>query len=373
MHDPQFPIYSRCLQGRPGVLAFPSLRKLQGDARLKPTATILLPSSLRSLSLIFEFWQHGSTQSGEVYLLTAIDQARSLEELNLYGPVSLVPLARLLELKCLQKLELRGAELPNGAMTVLPSLPALTYLELPKTGWIGAPSMGFDHLESLTLSGRAPRVVQLLESLTTGSLRVITIRNSVFDMSPSSLTEWRRCFETIQQRFEPSLRSFDIEAVASHDGLSAVELFEPLMGLHQLEEFRLSELINLSVQDISATAMAWPHLRRLTLDVPPVIMDSNESTDGSRSYAIHCLTSLARHCPKLTVLNMAIGDHELPIESKVPTFSHGLTVLRLHAPHVSDYISLARLLHKVFPNLVEVRINDTFHDPPQGAKWRYLP
>jgi hypothetical protein len=371
VHDPQFPFYCQRLEDRPGVLSFPSLRELQLDARVEQPAVFLLPRSLRRLRIIFSFWQRINPRNDEQCLFAAVDQAHFLEELNIYGPVPLMPLARLPELKCLHTLDLRDAELPEGAMMILSFLPALTRLTLPKSGWADAPSTGFHSLESLTLSGHASQIVQFLESMTTTNLRAITIQNSVLDMSPGSRTDWQQCFQTIKQRFEPSLRSFDVEGVARDDGLSVMKLFEPLMGLRQLEDFRLSAMSSLSVQDVSAMTSAWPHLRRFTLDIPPILADSTESTDNPQPYALHCLTLFARHCPELTALNMGIGDRDLPTLSKFPSLSHGLAELRLHTPYVRDYMHLARLLNRVFPALEEVRINDAFPVPPEDGDCRY--
>jgi hypothetical protein len=263
-------------------------------------------------------------------------------------------------------LELFKVELPAGAMAILSTLPALTNLELPKTGWPDAPSIGFCHLKSLTLTGRAPKVIELLDSLITTNLRSITIRNSRFDFSPSSLTGWQECFERIK-RFERSMRSFAIEAVARDDGLSAVELYEPLMCLQYLEEVRLFELVILSVQDVSAMTSAWPHLKRMTLHLPPIFADSSEDTNNPHLYALHCLTFFARHCPKLTYLDMGIGDEDLPTESQFPLLSHGLAELRLCAPYVRDYTHLARLLDRIFPTLVDVRLTDADHEIGNGG------
>jgi hypothetical protein len=357
VHDPQFPLYFQHLEGRPGVLSFPSLLELQLHAGFRQPAVFLLPRSLHRLHINFESWRRNDSRNNERYLFAAIDQAHFLEQLTLYGPVPLAPLARLPELKHLHTLQLADAELPDGAMAILSSFPALTRLRLPKSSWTDAPSAGFRNLEYLTLSGGASQIVQLLESLATKNLRAITIRNSVLDMSPSSLTDWQQCFETIKQKFVPSLRSFDIEAVAREDGLSVMDLFKPLMGLHQLEEFRLSKLNTLSIPVVSAMTSAWPGLRRFTLDIPPILADSSESADDCQSYALHCLTLFARHCPNLTALNMGIGDRDLPTVSKFPLLSHGLADLRLRAPHVRDYVHLAHLLDRVFPTLVEVRIN----------------
>jgi len=206
--------------------------------------------------------------------------------------------------------------------------------------------------------------------LTTTNLRAITIRNSVLDMSPSSHTDWQQCFKTVGLKFESSLRSFDMEAVAIEDGLSAMKLFEPLMGLHQLEEFRLSELITLSPQVVSAMTSSWPYLRRFIVDTP-ILADSSQDVNDCQPYALHCLTLFARHCPKLTALHIGVGDHDLPTVSEFPLLSHGLADLRLHTPYVHDNMHLARLLDRVFPTLVEVRINHALRNRSQEWEYEY--
>lgn len=368
MHDAQFPLYCQHLKGRPGILSFSSLFELQLNTRDELPAVFLLPLSLHRLHINFSFWRRRDSQQDEQYLFAAVDQAHFLEQLTLCGPVPLKPFARLPELGHLRILELGDAELPYGAMAILSSLSALTRLRLPKTSWTDPPHTGFRSLESLTLSGNAPRIVQLLQSLTTTNLRAITIRNSVLDMSPSSLTDWQQCFKTLEQKFELSLRSFDMEAVARQDGLSVMKLFEPLMGLHQLEEFRLSELIELSPQVVSAMTSSWPHLRRFLLDIPPIFADSSQNVNDCQPHALHCLTLFARHCPKLTALHIGIGDHDLPTVSDFPRLSHGLADLRLHIPYIHDNVHLARLLDKCFPTLVEIRVNRALR---HSQEWKY--
>ncbi|KIM85687.1 hypothetical protein PILCRDRAFT_341329 [Piloderma croceum F 1598] len=364
-HDAQFPLYLQHLEGRPGIMSFSSLLELQLNTRNELPAVFLLPLSLHRLHINFSFWRRKDSQQDEQYLFAAVDQAHFLEQLTLCGPVPLKPFARLPELRHLRILELGDAELPYGAMAILSSLPALTRLRLPKTSWTDAPRTGFRSLESLTLSGNASQIVQLLQSLTTTNLRAITIHNSVLDMSPSSLTDWQQCFKTLEQKFESSLRSFDMEAVAREDGLSVMKLFEPLMGLHQLEEFRLSELITLSPQVVSAMTSSWPHLRRFMLDIPPILADSSQNVNDCQPYAFHCLTLVARHCPKLTALYIGIGDHDLPTVSEFPLLSHGLADLRLHTPYIHDNVHLARLLDRIFPMLVEVRVNHALRNHSQ--------
>jgi len=368
VYDAQFPLYCQHLEARPGILSFSSLLKLQLNTRDELPAVFLLPLSLLRLHINFSFWRRKDSRQDEQYLFAAIDQAHFLEHLTLCGPVHLEPLARLPELRHLRILELGDAELPYGAMAILSSLPALTRLRLPKTSWTDAPRTGFRSLESLTLSGNAPKIVQLLQLLTTTNLRAIAICNSVLDMSPSSFMEWQQCFKTLEQKFESSLRSFDMEAVATEDGLSVMKLFEPLMGLRQLEEFRLSELITLSPQVVSAMTSSWPHLRRFVLDIPPILADSSQNVKDCQPCALHCLTLFARHCPKLTTLCIGIGDRDLPTVSEFPLVSHGLADLRLHTPYVNDNVHLARLLDRIFPRLVEVRINHALHNRSRGWK-----
>ena len=356
-------LYCQLWKYRPGALSLPAVRELHLSALLRPPPFFLLPPLLRCLYFTFTFWPRGDHPADKQYLSAVADQAHFLEELSLYGLVQLAPFARLPELKYLHTLQLSGAELPEGAMRIISALPALTHLELPKVGWKDTLSSGFSRLEYLVLAGHAPRVIELLDSLTTTHLRSIMIHNSVLDMSPSSRTEWQQCFEKIKERFEPSLRSVSTQAVARDDGLSAAELFKPLLDLHRLEEFGLSELIALSIRDVLAMASAWPNLRRLSLEIPPIF----RNPDDAQLSALHCLTFFARNCPKLTHLNMGIGDQDLPTVAQFPLLSHGLTDLRLHTPHVHDYMLLARLLDRIFPWLIDVRINEDFPDPRKAG------
>lgn len=359
---------------RPGINFFPYLRQLALYQRIDPPPVLILPQSLRRLEINFNYWTTTGVHPCEQYLSAAIEQAPALEVLYFYGPMPLFILTRLSELCCLQSLELGDVDLPKGAMSILSSLPALKQLELPRTPLEDddiTPTTGFNHLQSLTLSGRPSSIMALIDTVASSALRTISIRNSPLDTMPGSFTQWKECFEKIKERFGPTLRSVNVAAVARDDGVQPAELLQPLMDLRELEEFQLSDLTYPSIQDISRMASSWPKLKRFVLDVPPVQSHSHGNTDASRPSAIHCLTFFARHCPQLISLDLGIADEDLPDVEQFPSLSHNLQSLRLQAPVVRDYKHLARLLDTIFPELARVMINDTFVDPPQDGENRY--
>lgn len=296
----------------------------------------------------------------------------TLEELKFYGPVPLTTLARCKELKCLRILKLNSAELSLGSITILSSLPGLAVLELPTNPLRSediSPHTGFHQLEALTLSGHPSIIAKLLETITTPKLRVIAIRNSPFDMHPGSATEWNLCFECIRDRFGFSLRVFEINAVAAVDGMSVIELLEPLMKIHQLEQFSLNHLVrSLHISTILAIASAWPHLRRFALDTPRILVSLPDSGEIGSSHlsnfspTLHCLASLAKLCPKLLALSIFIpidDEDTFPPISQFSALPHNLEHLRLliETPSpVKDYMPLARLLDPLFPTLEAIHV-----------------
>lgn len=356
------------------------MRELQLFERIEPPPIFVLPPSLRCLRINFSCWKSDGPRYGEQYLFTAIDQVPTLKELKLRGPVSLTSLARCAELKCLRSLKLHSAELPLiGSMSLLSSLPALTDLELPEAALESldiSPSMGFHQLEVITLSGHPLNIVKFFGAITTTKLHIIAIRNSSFDTYPGTFTEWKACFESIKgsQCGSSSLRSVKIKVTAGLiDGkLTVRELLKPLMDLHQLEEFSLSGLVpEVFTWDIVAMASAWPRLKRFTLNIPPspIIADqppgSGTESDLFSSHSsisiLQCLTSLARLCPKLITLNLALADVQLPpTVSQPPALEHSLEHLRLMTRAQFDYMNLARLVDRLFPALLTVEVDNVF-------------
>lgn len=361
---------------RPGIVPFPFLRKLQLFERIDTPPIFLLPTSLRYLHINFSYWHSKDLRCGEQYLVAAIDQVPNLEELKFYGSVPSSSLARCADLKCLLNLQLDSAELPPGSIAILSSLPALTVLELPRYSRLDGdipPRMGFDQLESFTLSGHPSVIVKLLETITSPKLGRIAIHNSPLDMYPGTFTEWNACFECIRDRFGSFLRAFEIKAVAAVDRMSTTELLQPLMDLYQLRHLVLSGLVqSISTEGLLGMAFAWPHLRYFAVHIPPIrvspALDRSEVDASPSSFSrpsesiLDVLVSFARLCPDLSALaiGLAIDDDQFPPISQFPALSHNLRDLRLaiQTPsEVKDYMPLARLLDRLFPVLETIEVN----------------
>lgn len=139
------------------------------------------------------------------------------------------------------------------------------------------------------------------------------------------------------------------------------EMMKPLTDLHDLEEFKISNLISPSSEDISPMTKSWPNLKHLKVDVDPIPPPAHGSTSDNPNpfFAIGCLTDVANHCPKLISLDMTIGisDEHLPDTFPIPATPHNLRSLNLYAPLFRDHAHLARLVCKIFPGLVEIKMN----------------
>ena len=343
----------------PGTNFFPSLRRLALFERIDPPQFLTLPPLLR-LELNHSYWQTSGIRPGEEYMAIVVAQIPLLQELFFYGPVPSTSISNLLNLKNLRSLELSNAELPAGALDTLASLPTLRTLELPDMGSDVPSSKGFRHLEALTITGRPWIIIIFLENVASTQLHTLTIRNSPLDLMPGTLSEWLRCFEMVKNNFKSCLRSFTVEAVGRLDGVTVLELLQPLMDLPDLEAIKIAHLVHPSIDDICTMTTSWHKLKHFTLDTLPIKPDL-------AIFGIHTLTFFAMHCPKLISLDLRIADDDLPPVKSFPRSSlpHNLQSLRLQAPVVRDHTHLTWLIDHVFPMLKEVKINDTFVEPLQ--------
>ncbi|KAJ7155654.1 hypothetical protein C8R46DRAFT_1356123 [Mycena filopes] len=98
---------------------------------------------------------------------------------------------------------------------------------------------------------------------------------------------------------------------------------------------------------VAELARAWPVLEELRLaeEVPP-----------TRSPPLHCLSSIAQHCPRLRYLHITVDarDDEMPVWTQQPPTQINLTSLHVgHSPIFGDS-SAARFLSAIFPALQSI-------------------
>lgn len=346
--------YIEMAQRRPNVLSFPSLHEV-GLRDNSLASDILFPPSLRRLNIFFSYWQKSDVWN----CIEAVSkQAPFLEVLCAYGPTHMTAIACLTELRYLHTLHMGAAEFLPGVMALLSRLPSLTTLELPRGGWDDtALDAGFPNLHCITLSAHSMQVIVFIESLITTSLHSITICNSPLDIAPCSTTQWRVCFVTIRKLFKYSLRSVLITTTIREDEMSGREMVEPLLDLHCLEEVRLSVSVALGMQDLSDMSLAWPLLQHIALRLP-IVPDYHKLSNGIQPSTIHCLSFFARRCPRLASIEAEFHDIHLATTSEFPPFTHGLQKLCLYTPNVRDYTHLASLVDRLFPMLVEIKVNN---------------
>ena len=215
-------------------------------------------------------------------------------------------------------------------------------------------------------------IIIFLENVASTHLHTIIIRNSPLDLMPGTLSEWLQCFKKIKDKFKFCLRSFTVEAVGRRDGVSVLELLQPLMDLPDLEGIKIADLVQPSIDDICTMTTSWRNMKHFAFCTLPI---KPTQTGPIMKFGIHCLTFFAIHCPKLVSLDLGIADDDLPPIQTLPEFPvpHNLRSLRLQIPVVRDHAHLALLIDHVFPMLDEVKINDTFPLDEENRFWLRAP
>jgi hypothetical protein len=367
-----FYLISGITNARPGVIIFPNMHTLGIVQMPAPipnhTNLVLFPSSLRHLDLSFGYpgFIYDPMCGGTMYLLEAARQVSKLERLSLAGSLPRTALLCVMLFKELHTLDLfqvglsdvRGTHIFRDLIGAFSSMKQLIKLLLPYVGLSeeGIPQCkGFQNLESLTVAGPPMALSTFLRSLSTRTLQDVTLDGTT---TPQliDVAEWQDCVACLCLLHGSSLRAIDLRLTASTGGhdLSRMGVVSPILELHHIERFTIyCPGGRLSVNDIQTMALAWPNIQvlRLSLDVSA----DETMANNLMSTAFHCLIPLARQCRKLTTLDLRLIGRVLPDMATWPTLHRELVNLDLDVPHIIKPKPIARMLHRIFPALVEVK------------------
>lgn len=207
------------------------------------------------------------------------------------------------------------------------------------------PSTPFPCLNSLSLNGDAfGEVSSLLEVLKEHgikSLKVESQRNQNIHQDT-----WLRFFRTISTKFSKSLSKLDIEIYQAENPPANVRLFEPLLELHELEEFKIMNYapwFALQDADLLLMAKAWPKICVLRLQ-----------SKAQPKLTFHGLHSLASFCPHLCEpwleIDASSKANLKPVSLDVPS-DHPLWYWNVGNSLIDNPAPVALQLEKMFSNL----------------------
>lgn len=328
-----------------------------------------LPRTLRSLGVYFGKRDDESYNAG-LYILSAVSQTPSLENLYLDGmvhPMILVHVASFSSLRCLDLKEVKLAPSLNpliqDGFRALLGIGTLLKLDLPRVLDVDhIPGGVVSHsLRAIDICGDAllfRRVISILSStaIHTVIIHALNTNPTADEMSLLASEQWRASLDQLRARCGASLRCI---AFSSRSDLHLSQLIKPLLEMRYLEEFRTSGVLSLSREDVTAMATAWPNIRSLKLD-SEITRPRGDNVSNPDSSTVHCLVTFARFCPKLRILHMRFDDNRVPSTLNFPYLSHPLQELHLFMPHLRDYVQMAALADRIFPTLSNIYVEGGF-------------
>ncbi|KDQ50263.1 hypothetical protein JAAARDRAFT_211848 [Jaapia argillacea MUCL 33604] len=342
-----------------------------------PGALIFLSPSLRHVTLHTNHSDDsrnlrlaaGSTEHGEmVQLISHLPSLTpSITKLQVHGVVPGIT-EYIRPLTNLRTLGIMGVEYEE-VTRLLRSLPYLKHMETAFDGPspdADAPRVGLASLETLFMRGHITRIIDVFEFWSMPILKQITIHvacrilvDDIYDCLtrlPSSITSISMIIIVPFTQAESPL-------------VNIVSLLEPLRRLKGLE-YLVFILANrernpnftLLDADAGLIGSSWPTLRHLCFDIRP------QAYETSFTFLVH----LARHCPLLQRLDIAVDASNLPKHYEITVSNHCLTTLVvLPGGRMSDDLQgTASVLNRLFPELNGLVISPTFERDDEGrGKW----
>ena len=371
---------------RPGYNAFPSLHTLGVNGCGQFTLSMRLPGCLRMLSVHFGSGESASYNGG-LYVLSAVSQTPSLENLVLDGLVNPMVLVHVASFKCLCSLDLSEVILSRSPRTIIQDgfraligMGSLLELVLPRVLDMDDIPDGTvsRNLRTIGIYGNASflhRVIGILSRTVTHTV-IIHADKTTSTSIPEATEQWKASLDQLRNHCGASLRCIMFFPNKLDRGSQSFEVLTPLLQIHHLENFRTSSALVLSDGDITAMATAWPNIQCLDLNnfrhdnsgklLESIINSYSDSVGDEVSHAdaptIHCLVPLARLCPKLRTLYMKLNTTNLPSSSRFPYMSHPLQELHLTMGSTRNYVELAVLLDRIFPSLSKITVGGWHRD-----------
>jgi hypothetical protein len=385
---------------RPQVLSFPQLHELRlgADRHYPIMAAPLLPASLRKLHVAFGYESDLiptiSAHPGDLFLHSAARSVPGLTHLKVSGEAPSASVMFVVNsFDDIQDLNIAGV-VPihrigpcRELIRILSVKRHLTVLRLPMLDIAGGVPhcQGYARLQTLEIPGAfSTTITRVIDNVTSPDIRAIDIMEifQSWDMgnTKATLENWRMCFNTISTRFASTLRCIYIMShsqIMGEVGLTMIETISPLLDVHLMEEVSLSLPVTwVEVDEVESIATAWPNLKVFRLEM---WIQSSRAVDGANEpapSAILCLSSFARLCPNLDKLEIQIDQTGLPTLSSLPSVYPRcrLRTLNFDVTGVGDYLHLARILHRLFPELQHVQVNkDPTPKNPRNGPWKDVP
>ncbi|KAK0197993.1 hypothetical protein F5146DRAFT_66850 [Armillaria mellea] len=268
---------------------------------------------------------------------------------------TICPFTNFSGLRRLRKLKIESHTADVHFLVQLSSFPDLSHLQivisqsLPTDSW--KVDDGFRSLVSLHITTPVSLTSLVLRLIGSGSLTSLVYIDD-HSQSYNEIGQFMQDFHTeIVSRF-PSLLNLSINYRRCNAQLtqqfleSTLAIFEPLCGLHKLQEFTYNPMPALETGVIELLfAPAWPEIRVFNI---PVVQGP------CPTYEV--LYTLAKCCPILSELSLPItfpGD-DAPLRDDRDPFSHKLRYFSSPKTSVSRFASVARYLDGIFPFLISI-------------------
>ena len=353
-------VFSHMAYLREGRPLFPALRNL--DIEVSCSGTMLplfLSSSLLSIALTHEPTGRSDQCPGAWSVLHALPTTiPGIHTLSLDLMLSDSALNAILRMTNLQHLHLLcptpDTKITHSFFFSLALLPKLVDLSIPHVDIPSPPptvsflSTPFPCLNSLSLNGDSlAAVFFLLEVPKKHGIKSLKVQSH--RTQPIHQDTWLRFFHTISTNFSKSLSVVDLGIYQDEQLPVAdnVRVFEPLLELHELEEFKVmnsAPWATLQDADLLLMAKAWPKIRVLRL----------QSNFVQPRVTLQGLHSLASFCPHLRELWLQIDASSKanfkPVSLNVPS-DHPLWYWNVGESLIDNPAPVALQLHDMFPNL----------------------
>jgi len=281
--------------------------------------------------------------------------ATSLEELTLVGVrhwQSVVPLVKCVELQHLNLYHTSPiGKSAKDVLLILTHIPRLRSLEIQCNRTMDSHDLRgdrlcFPNLTRLVAGGHQESVGSLLANTTLPRLQNLQLELYFMELE-CDIEHFIQ--ESSLADIAPELRSLCITTRtfrrtpehATTPDISLLDLFQPLLGLKEIDEFTFSPRLlrpHFSDDDVRQITEAWPKLRNFWLEIAA----------SSVRPSLHTLSIFAQNCPNLERLSIPSIRHSGDLPDTTPLQSHRLVRLNVYI-HGVDAERLNRFLSSLFP------------------------
>lgn len=341
-------------------------------------------TGMKKAELDLGFTTHPTTNEAAFDFISTVNRvASSFVSLSLRGAASHKVMSAVNSLHCLELLSLRVGTFSVETMTAIATFPYLRNLEI-HTSHLSAEdlclttSTCFPSLESLDIRGSTGFIAKLLQNMESDHLSVLRVDVDEFDLSTDS---WNELFAAIKYKTQASLFDLTIEhhmdtqdlldddinvdttstAYAENNIILPTnpntflkfDLLRPLSTHHFLRRLTFETTPPVIVHDADIEQMIkwWPNLNHLDLGSVPT-----SDPRWKPKVTPAGLSALSRGFPILENLVIPVDIDGLTNEAAAKFSQNSqsslknITLTSLMPPNQS----MARLLHRLFPALIEI-------------------